>query len=186
MSGSGDREAEGENPYAKPARDLPAAVPPAWRLGRIAGWILIALGASGVATMVFAWLKGLSTFNLGAVAMMVIGVGLLKRSESARQAGIGCAGTYLVILVLGGGIVWWLASGGEARRRFVEDHIPTSTGLVVRLAYLTALAIVLWLLLHPRTRAAYQRQTLEDEAGEGGPPGRSGETINRGRPESTE
>ena len=172
MSHDGDRvTADVDNPYAKPAQDLPVAIKPDGRLGRIAGWVFLAMGAFEAIRMALVWTTGRTHLNIGAIAMLVIGVGLLKRSESARKWGIGCAGFYLIILSCAAAMFWWLLNTGNLKNGFL-DHFPqTPLGAFKAYAFVTVYAALLWLLLHPRTRAAYQRGPTVIEHGEGeGPP----------------
>lgn len=172
MNDDGDRGLAGaDNPYAKPANDLPVAIKPDGRMGRIAGLAFLAMGAFEAIRMVLVWSTGRTRLNIGAIAMLVIGVGLLKRSDSARRWGIGCAGFYLIILSSAAAMFWWLLNTGNLKDGFL-DHFPqTPRGAFKAYAFVPVYAALLWLLLHPRTRAAYQRGPTVIEHGEGeGPP----------------
>ena len=159
MSANGDRtQADADNPYARPERDLPAAIAPDDRLGRIAGWLFLGLGALAVLNMIIEWTNGHRKLELGGLAMLLIGRGLLKRSDTARRWGIGCAGFYLVAMVIGGGVLWWVKASGKLDARFLATLPSVIVVLGMCVGLLAVFVALLWMLLHPRTRAAYQRR----------------------------
>ena len=168
MSQDGDRQrADADNPYAKPAQDLPVAIEGDGRLGKIAGWIFIALGAFAGVKMILTWVSDRIYVDFVAVAMLVIGIGLLRRSDSARKFGIGCAGFYLVFFAIGGVVFWWLANTGNLTKgRMAENFPATPLDVIKSYALIPLYAALLWLLLNPRTRAAYQQRPTVTEYGE--------------------
>ena len=147
-----------DNPYARPARDLPAEIQPDAGLGRVAGWIFLILGAIGVVQMAYRLSQGGFRIDIGAIAMLLIGRGLLARSNTARRWGIGCAGTYLGMLLIGGGIVLWFWHAKP-----VEIDLGWLSSGAAALAFVLGgigiFSLLLWMLTHPRTRAAYRTGT---------------------------
>lgn len=153
-----DDRRDDDNPYAVPSSDLPAEIQPDAGLGRVAGWIFLILGLYGLAQMAYRISHGNLRADLGAVAMLFIGRGLLKGSDTARRWGIGCAGTYLGLLLIGGGLLLWLWRGRTVELEFFSITGGATT-IVVMAVGIAVFSLLLWLLLHPRTRAAYRART---------------------------
>jgi len=142
-----------ENPFASPAQDLPVAVAADDRYGRLAGRIFLVLGGLALLNMAYGMMHGRILIDFGAIAMLLIGRGLLRHSDSARRWGIGCAGTYLGLVAGGCLLIWWARSRPDP----LPAEVPDGPLLVAFAAAASAIfAALLWLLLHPRTRAAYR------------------------------
>ncbi|MBA3685759.1 MAG: hypothetical protein H0W72_11040 [Planctomycetes bacterium] len=149
--------AAGDNPFARPEHDHPArgndGDP---RRGVIAGWIFLIFGVLSLLNMAWGLMHSQMRLDLGAVAMVIIGRGLLTRSDSARRWGIGCAGTYAAMIAIAIAVFVWLnrsADGVRASGSFSFGSLTVVLGILV--AFLAVFLLQLWLLLDARTRDAY-------------------------------
>ena len=138
--------------------------------GRFVGYAFLALAVCSVVGMVVAWSLGIVWLDLSILLYTWTGWGLLHNRRGRRALACFLCGLTIAGAIVG---VYVLSRGGtQAIKMVIADRPIRVESAVFPLTFLTVLCLLgfvgLWALLHPRTRAAYQRQAALDRAIERG------------------